>query len=176
VLLTSRLQKFLEYGPTSPAKISIVELVEEMVSRLYEAPCKDFLHRVFPWSLSSKHMPSLVYNFVRTRDCFLYTGTESHVLFHLKHSYRSGTMTVGLSLRWQLSEVAFPNLSTEVFSTETYRISPRIVETSLGTALYCGYDAYEDAVSYSISCSTLPLRWDYEGGFFHAPVGHGDTV
>lgn len=151
-------------------------LVEEMVSRLYEASGRDGLHRVFPWTLASKHPPSLVYNFVRTRDCFLHTGTETLVLFDLGHSYRGGTMTVGISLRWQLPDIAFPDLCTELFSGETYRIAPRFAETSLGTALYCGYDAYEDTVSYSISSSVLPLRWDYEGGFFHAPVEHSDKA
>ncbi|KAH7071425.1 hypothetical protein BKA63DRAFT_419420 [Paraphoma chrysanthemicola] len=173
-LLVSRFQKYLEFSQTSPAEISITSLVEDMVAHVYEQPHSHDLHLPFPWTLSSGHMPSLVYNFVSTRDCFLHTTASSKVFFKLEYQYYYGVMHIKLKLLWSSPKIEFPSLRTAIHCGETYIVAPQLDETSLGTTKLGVFDVYRNDISFSISSSAVPLRWHSGDNCFHTVVRQRD--
>ncbi|KAF2023276.1 hypothetical protein EK21DRAFT_12766, partial [Setomelanomma holmii] len=176
VLLVSRLDRFLHLEQSLDARICVPSLVAEMISRVYGVHRSETLHRKFPWSLSTGNLPSVVHNFIRTRDCFFYTRDGARVLFDVSHSYHDGVMTVEAAVRWQMPRLAFRDLRLDYYGDETYRIIPHVEPTSLGKTPLPGNDADEDAIGYTISRSDLPLQWHIAGKFFHAPLTHVEQV
>jgi hypothetical protein len=156
--------------------ISMTCLVHDMISLLYDShlsgtsPCR------FQWSISSSSLPNFVYNFVRTKDCFLYTAGGPCILLELTPCYTNGILAVFAKLHWQLPKITFSALPTRLSYNEMYRITPRPTHDTLGAAEYSGFSPLSEDIAYSITKSPLPLQWDYIQACFHAPVLHNDGV
>jgi len=154
-----------------------MDLVDDMMSRIYAVGRGDqATYRNFEWSLSSKSLPSFVFNFVRTQDCFLHAVDGPYLIFDLSNSYTISSLTVFADLQWQLPRTTFSALPNRLSNGDTYRIIPHFSNVSLGAGGYSDFSANHDEIMYTVTRSQLPMRWDSAQKCFFAPISHDSKV
>jgi hypothetical protein len=175
-LLIPRIVNLLSREHVLMAKVSMADLVHEMISLLYNTLPTDTLHRRFEWSLSSGNLPDFVFNVIRTQDCFHHTCDGSFVFFDLSNSYTVGDLAAFADLHWRLPRVTFSALPTRLVNGQMYHIIPHFVDASSDATVCNGFSARKDDITYSLTRSPLPLQWDFTHDWFHAPVMHDSPV
>jgi hypothetical protein len=155
--------------------VSMSHLVHDMISQLYSLHRSDTTQRKFTWSLASGCLPDFVYNFVRTQDCFMHTPDGPCVLFELAHSYTDGVLTAIANIQWFLPRVTFSALATRLTKNDVYRITPFWSDATAADST-SGFSSIKDDIQYAVPVSTLPFKWDYARGCFHAPVSLNSKV
>lgn len=175
-LLIPRIVNLLSREHTLMVKVSMTDLVHEMISLLYNTHRSETLHRKFDWSLSSGNLPDFVLKFVRTQDCFHHALDGSFVFFDSSYSYTVGNLTAFADLHWRLPRITFSALPTRLVNGETYRIIPHFADASSSATAYSGVSTRKDDITYSVTKSPLPLQWDFTHDCFHVPVLHDSPV
>lgn len=159
-------------------KICVIDLVDDMMSRIYAIGRGDeATYRAFEWSLSSKSLPSFVFNFVRTQDCLLHAVDGPYLLFDLSNSYTVGSFTLFVDLHWHLPRTTFSALPTRLSNGNTYSIIPHFSHESLGASKYSGgFTASRDEITYTVTRSQLPMQWDAAHKRFFARIARDSEV
>jgi hypothetical protein len=158
-------------------KICMIDLVDDMMSRIYAVGRGDeATYRDFEWSLSSKSLPSFVFNFVRTQDCLLHAVDGPYLMFDLSNSYTVGSLTVFADLLWQLPRTTFSALPTRLSDGDTYSITPHFSYTSLGASGYSGFLASKDEITYTVTRSQSTMKWDSAHKCFFTRIAHDSEV
>ncbi|KAH5399897.1 hypothetical protein HBI32_180620 [Parastagonospora nodorum] len=172
-LVVPRMVKLLSSEQPLVIKICMIDLVDDMMSRIYAVGRGDeAAYRDFEWSLSSKSLPNFVFNFVRTQDCLLHAVDGPYLIFDLSNSYTVGSLTVFADLQWQLPRTTFSALPTRLSDGDTYRIIPHFSYTSLGASGYSGFSASKDEITYTVTRSQLTMKWDSAHKCFFTRIAH----
>jgi hypothetical protein len=174
--LISRMVEFLMFGDCLMVNVSMKRLVHDIISHLYTVHRSDMIRGKFDWSLSSGRLPNFVYNFVRTNDCLLHTSDGLCLLFDLSHSYCDGVLTAFANVHWHLPRISFSTFLTPSSNDETCRIIPHFVDAVLGASSHNEFSPSRDEIRYSVTRSSLPLRWDCARDCFYTHAAIGSEV
>ncbi|KAF1918725.1 hypothetical protein BDU57DRAFT_119054 [Ampelomyces quisqualis] len=180
-LLVSRLTDALVREQPLLLDVSMPQLVHDMISSLYKMYRNETTVRRFAWSLSCEQLPNLVYNFIRTQDCFIHTIGGPYLLFDVLGTYTGGGLTVYADIHWQAPRITFSALPTQLSDGEKYHITPHHSDATLSRAGIDGFSLTRDETTYSLSKSPLALQWDPWLECFHGPVqydieSHGSVL
>jgi hypothetical protein len=148
----------------------MTQLVHDMVSSVYEMYRSETTVRRFAWSLSCEQLPNLVYNFIRTQDCFIHTSGGPYLQFDVVGSYTGGSLLVYVDIHWQAPRITFSALSTRLSEGEKYHITPHYSDATVSRASSDGFSLIKDEITYSLSKSPLALQWDHWLECFRGPV------
>jgi hypothetical protein len=87
-----------------------------------------------------------------------------------------GDLTAFAGLHWRLPRVTFSVHPMRPVKGQMFYISPYFVDTSSKAAVYSGFSARKDDITYSVTRSPLLFQWDSTHQWFHAPVLDGFAV
>jgi hypothetical protein len=162
--LLAQLLRCLPAQHVSLVEIDIPRLVRDMIEAFYEDHPSATAARNFTWSLGSEDLPSFVYNFLSTHDCFQQTvaGPCLFVKFDCDF-YPYPVLGVIADVSWQPPDVRFDHLPKQLALGEQYALAPYHMRP-LGRMDSLGYRSYPDDVQYTVDRSSSPeVYWDSEG-------------
>jgi hypothetical protein len=141
---------------TRTIAVNTPKLIYDMIDMFY----KDLSHIEYTWFKFSGNLPSAVYNFLRTHDCFLDTFPfpSLEVSFSYKQS-DSGLSILG-EVDWQPPNISFPNLPVRLHTGAEYRITPQYMEPDLGCKYIPGFARFDIEPEYSVTSKNIPVAWD----------------
>lgn len=131
-----------------------------MIECLYDNYCSDNVRRYLKWSLGSGDLPSFVYNFVRTQDCFLHSLTGPCLAVDLSSRCDTSAMlAVVADLVWQPPNISFRDVPKYLRAGEHYYIAPYRVDSDLAHNLV-PFRLVAETIHYTMPPSSFPLQWD----------------
>jgi hypothetical protein len=117
------------------------------------------LHR---WFTSSHDLPTMVFNFLRTRDCFVDSWPSPSLWINFNHSQSGLGLCISGDVEWQPLRISFPRLPTRLPAGAEYRICPCFDAPILSDS-FKKYPA--DPVFY---VSSNKVQWKWDESSFHA--------
>ncbi|KAF2651271.1 hypothetical protein K491DRAFT_719977 [Lophiostoma macrostomum CBS 122681] len=153
-MILTALKKFLSANARyRPIDVSVPDLVTDMIAKFF----KDGHNRVFRWFTSTRNLPAAIYNFIRTRDCFVdsfqYPKLELTLTCEIPET--GGLHIVG-DVHWQLPIIDFINLPVKLPAGAEYRITPAYREPVLSEI----FTTFPIAPEFIVSSKILPHVWD----------------
>lgn len=122
--------------------------------------------RNFPWSFGSGDLPSFVYNFLSTRECFHNTPAGPCVVVSCSIDWSTFPFAaVTANLGWYPPAIEFQHVPTQITPRAHYVIAPcyrRIVEDPQRSE----YKQYPQFIEYIVKKSASQVRWDHKAGLF----------
>ena len=155
--------RFVLSNPRRQIVLSIPDLVTDMIAKLYD----EGGNRTYNWFMSTRDLPTVVYNFLRTRDCFLdhfpWPAIELDLTY--EHGEHGGLHILG-DINWQLPTVDFFNLPVKLPTGAEDRITPAYRKSTLAE----GFVHYPVEPEFLVSSKTLPHAWDSTKQCFRATI------
>ncbi|KAF1995224.1 hypothetical protein P154DRAFT_349590 [Amniculicola lignicola CBS 123094] len=136
--------------------IDVAKLVNDMMHSHYEAAFK----APSAWFVLSRDLSSMVYNFVRTRDCFLDSYPFPCLEISFSHDHDRSRLLLMGEVNWQPPVINFDNLPVELPAGAEYRITPHFQDLDLGSSLGPRFTSFFAEPTFHTSSKTLPLAWD----------------
>lgn len=141
---------------TRTIAIDAPKLVYDMID-LFDEDQSSF---EYTWFKSSGNLPDAVYNFLRTRDCFLDTFPFPSLEVSFRYKQSDQGLSIFGEVNWQTPNVSFPNLPVRLHTGAEYRIAPQYMEPDLGCKYSPGFAKFDIEPEYSVTSKTLPVAWD----------------
>jgi hypothetical protein len=164
ITLLPRLVRCLPEQHVRFVEVDIPHLIYSMIDSFYEDHPRVTAARNFRWSIGSGDLPSFVYNFLITHDCF--QQTEAGPCLFVKFTcdlYTYPVLSIVAEIGWQPPDIRFDHLPKQLELGEQYPIAPYRVRP-LGMLDTSGYKSYPDQVYYTIQkSSSSEVYWDPEG-------------
>jgi len=156
--------------------IDVHNLIGDMIDALYEDHPSKTAARDFRWSLGSQDLPSFVYNFLCTHDCFQETsaGPCLYVKCSLDWSKYPCLSTVA-HVAWQPPDVRFHNVPAQIISRGQFVIAPFHVPVLGGLQTAC-YKHYPGNIFYTVTKSLSTIQWDHNDQIFRAQAPYNTEV
>jgi hypothetical protein len=154
------LKHFFSANPNRSIEVAVPDLVTDMIQRFYEKG-SNMLHR---WFTSSHDLPTMVFNFIRTRDCFVDSWPCPSLSINFSHSQAGLGLCISGDVEWQPPHINFSCLPTRLPVGAEYRICPDFYAPILSDS-FKKYPA--DPVFY-VSSNKVHLKWDESQAAFHA--------
>lgn len=171
--LMERMMDFLKHLQPLMIKVDMPRLVDDMIGKMYTTYRSDTAQRRFPWTLSFGDLPSLVYNFAHTQDCFAYCIDGPRVFAEFSSRFSQGDLTVYVDLDWNYEKTTFLGLRDRLSWDKAYRITPSTEVAGDGSTDRCNFSRAHSEATYSVGKSSLPLQWDDQRDCFYSPVSRG---
>lgn len=150
--------------------IDLAQLTRDMVDLFYERHASGSDDQNFSWSLGSRDLPSFVYNFIRTQDCFFPDSTGPYLsVQYANYAYVNSIFTVTAELSWHRPDVEFDKCIIWAPDDEEYRITPYHTEPEL-THQSSSFKLAPDRISFSLSRTSVPFQWDSDQECFRVLV------
>ena len=148
--------------------IDVENLIWHMIYAFYEDHRSEIASRNFRWSLGSEDLPSFVYNFLCTHDCF--QDTEAGPCLYVKctldwSSYPCLSATAHVA--WQPPDVRFHNVPVQITPRGQYIVTPCYVPTLCGPQTAC-YRHYTGHMVCTVTKSLSMIQWDDKAAVFRA--------
>ncbi|KAH7413611.1 hypothetical protein DE146DRAFT_1283 [Phaeosphaeria sp. MPI-PUGE-AT-0046c] len=169
-LMMDRMMQFFKNTQPLMINVDMLRLVDDMIRQMYTTYPSVTAQRRFPWTLSSGDLPSFVYNFVHTQDCFTYSIDGPRVWVDLSSRHSQGDLIVYVELHWQYEKTTFLGLRHRLSCDQSYRITPYTAVAGDTTRERYNFSQAQSDVTYSVSKSSLPLQWDDQQDCFHSVV------
>jgi hypothetical protein len=156
--------------------IDLERLVHDTISKFYSthASCNAYgLHRL-TWFSSTGDLPSMIYNFVRTHDCF--RDSKPSVDADISYTRADDGLNVAAEILWQRPYNHFSEVADSLKPGCDYVIKPEHVPV-IGSA--SGFPQFPEENEFTVRSDDLRMMWDPERSCFSAIVptdGSGDTV
>jgi hypothetical protein len=159
----------MQYLPNQHVRLvqaDIPRLVHGMIESFYEDHPGVAAARNFHWSIGSGDLPSFVYNFVSTHDCFQQTEVGPCIFVKFNCDIETyPIVSIIADVGWQPPDVRFDHLPQQLEPGEQYPIAP-FYEKPLGRLDILGFKSYTDDVHYAVGkSSSSEVYWDPEGKF-----------
>lgn len=148
--------------------LAVPDIVSDMIQKFY-AGGHNSTHK---WFTSTRDLPGIVYNFLRTRDCFIdshpYPSVEITFTHDLSSEYdrKGSSMTIIGDVKWFPPVIEYSNVPAALPIGAEYRIAG----TYFGPELTGSFVAFLTEVVYNVESESLPLAWDSTHGYFRAFV------
>ncbi|OAL46998.1 hypothetical protein IQ07DRAFT_647270 [Pyrenochaeta sp. DS3sAY3a] len=150
--------------------IDFAQLTRDMVDLFYERHVNGTDDPNFPWSLGSRDLPSFVYNFIRTQDCFFPDSTGPYLsVQYANYAYVNSIFTVTADLAWHRPDVEFDKCIIWAPDDEEYRITPYHTGPEL-THQPSSFKLAPDHTYFSLSRTSVPFQWDSDQECFRVLV------
>jgi hypothetical protein len=163
ITLLPRLVRCLPEQHVRYVEVDIPRLVHSMINSFYEDHPSLIAARNFRWSIGSGDLPSFVYNFLTTHDCFQHKAGPCLFVKFTCDLYTYPILSIVADVGWQPPDIRFDHLPTQLELGEQYSITPYRVRP-LGMWDTSGYKSYPDQVHYTIQKSSSPeVYWNPEG-------------
>ncbi|KAF2746180.1 hypothetical protein M011DRAFT_478558 [Sporormia fimetaria CBS 119925] len=156
------LRDFLSYGNPRSVDISVPELVNDMITRLYD----DELYTHHTWFVESRKLPAMLYNFLRTRDCFIANFPYPTLEVSFTPIQEALGFCIFGDVQWQLPVIRFYNMPTSLPTGGEYRIACQYVPPILDQSM----ETFQADPEFLVSSRRLPLAWDSNKECFRAIV------
>lgn len=117
-------------------------------------PEKPEFQRTRTWFMSNKDLPAMVFNFIRTRDCFIDTAPTPCVQINFTFS---PSLVVG-EIVWQPPNMEFRNTLGCSTSGSLYTIYPDYRVPELGNQYGPRFENFASHVTYTAEPDHLPLE------------------
>lgn len=165
--IMSCLVECLSSKTTRLIDIDIWRLVHNMITSFYEHPsaCASFT-----WFVSSGDLPAMVYNFLRTRDCFLDAFPRPCLSTTLSYEHSETELHILGNVEWQPPDIGFHKLPIMLSSGAEYRIEPTHNDVDLGNICGPRFSKFPCQPEFAIQSDSLPLKWDHDLRCFRAIV------
>jgi hypothetical protein len=141
---------------TRTIAVNALELIDDMIHMFYE----DQSNVEYTWFKSSGNLPAAIYNFLRTRDCFLDTFPFPSLEVSFSYKQCNSGLSIFGEVRWQPPNISFPNLPVRLHTGAEYRIAPQYLEPNLGCKYSPGFARFDVVPEYSVTSLTIPVAWD----------------
>jgi hypothetical protein len=141
---------------TRTIAVNALELIDDMIHVFYE----DQSNVEYTWFKFSGNLPAAIYNFLRTRDCFLDTFPFPSLEVSFSYKQCSSGLSIFGEVRWQPPNISFPNLPVRLHTGAEYRIAPQYFEPNLGCKYSPGFARFDVVPEYSVTSLTIPVAWD----------------
>lgn len=132
--------------------VNLWRLVHDIITSVYSTP--SYLSQV-SWLVSTQDIPGMVYNFVRTHDCF--RDPRANVEADIKYTPVGDAFHVVAEILWERPHVLFPNLASTLQPGDHFRIAPAKIPAIGATS---GFPQFPEDTNYEVTSRVLPLKWD----------------
>ncbi|KAF2276541.1 uncharacterized protein EI97DRAFT_442468 [Westerdykella ornata] len=166
--ITSLLGCFLSAKVVRRFDVDMCELIEAMAN-VYFVDNLRTCAETFTWFSSSAYgLQTMLYNFLRTRDCFCHTFPFPSVEIRFDFPATDSLCIVG-EVMWQPPPVYFDDIPSALHAGAEYRITCSLRQLDFEDRL--GLPNFPITYIYSVSASEyLPLAWDADKGCFRGIV------
>jgi hypothetical protein len=154
-------------------QVDLWRLVHDMITAAYSK--LPHLSRGPSWFISTRDLPGMVYNFVRTHDCFQDPQVNENNLFSLRDSQANVKAEINhtcvgdefhavVVTLWERPHVL---LSDFHLAGDSFKIVPRTIPASRATS---GFFPFPEETDYEMKSPTLQFSWDPTERCFSAVV------
>ncbi|KAJ4293601.1 hypothetical protein N0V90_008884 [Kalmusia sp. IMI 367209] len=135
-------------------EVDLSKLVHDMIG-LHFAHKPDWQYTK-PWFMSNSDLPAMVYNFLRTRDCFIETSPQPCVQLDF---VCSPSLIIG-EVIWQPPNINFGDIPRALSSGSLYSVQPDYHSPDLGNSSGPRFASFPDDVSFTADSQSLLLEWE----------------
>jgi hypothetical protein len=141
---------------TRTIAVNAPKLIYNMIDMFY----RDQSHFEYTWFKFSGNLPAALYNFLRTRDCFLDTFPFPSLEVSFSYKQSDSVLSILGEVNWQPPNISFPNLPVRLHTGAEYRIAPQYMEPDLGCKYSAGFARFDIEPEYSVTSKNIPVAWD----------------
>ncbi|CAI6294726.1 unnamed protein product [Periconia digitata] len=165
---TLRTMENLSYSSSRMVPVNVRRLVYDMIDMWYQhIRCGQDRLTSDSWFVATLDLPSMVFNFIRTRDYYLNDGPRCYVQVAISSTVSDSQLKILATVNWHPPTVEFPALPISLSSGEQYCITPEFIPQNLGSPTF---SALHPKVEFSATSNTITFRWDHARRCFKATV------
>ena len=156
--------------------VDVHNLIRDMIDAFYEDHPSETAACDFRWSLGSQDLPSFVYNFLCTHDCF--RDTSAGPCLYVKCTldwFKYPRLPTVAHVAWQPPDVRFYNVPAQIPSRGQFVIAPCHVPV-LGGMQTASYKRYPGNIVYTVTKSLSMIQWDHKDHMFRAQAPDNTEV
>ncbi|KAH7135462.1 hypothetical protein B0J11DRAFT_160348 [Dendryphion nanum] len=168
--LFSCLVKFMQVNSSHAIDFDMSELVTTMMETFYA----DDGHMSHNWFISAKNMPSMIFNFIRTRDCFVDTCPLPSMQVQLNCDRLSSDSVIIVDVERQIPIIDFQGLAPTLPPGAEYRISPTYHHRILSSR-FCSFPTEPCFSLHLDDHSKMALTWSAAQHCFRGIVPNVDS-
>ena len=148
--------------------ISLACLFRDMTDAFGEGHPSHITATSFPWSSGSGDLPSFVYNYLSTQDCFQNTPAGPCVFVNCSINWFTFPLVaVTANVAWHPPAIEFQHVPAQMKPRAYYVIAPcrgRTVQDPQQSE----HKQYPEFVEYVVTKSTSNIQWDQRAELFRA--------
>jgi hypothetical protein len=152
-------------------EVNLPNLIHDIIDAFYNDHSSQNAARNFRWSLGSGDLPSFVYNYIATHDCFLRSSEGVFMSAEVTLDYYTMPVVHAITrVHWQPPDVKFEHVPSQLGPRGQYHIAPyREPDSS-------SYNRFPDDVVYTVTRSTSMIQWDKFSELFRAQAPDTPTT
>lgn len=141
--------------------VSVPDFITDMIDNFYQGR-----PNTYKWFMSSNDLPSMIFNFIRTRDCFVDSFPYPSLDICFTYDQTGSTLCLFGDVKWQKPVIRFYDISPRLSTGMEYRITARYLQPELSNS----FTSFPVNPEYLVVSKVMPLAWDSNKRCFRAIV------